>query len=161
MPLIKIFLRATLGPEMTQSVMNAVEKFLHEKNTTKFISKMYQLLLKGSPKPGLHKSKTKWEPDLNMKINDICSTQTGITGVHVLVDPELRPLENLESIHGLLNKTQLKFTQLALCVAKKCLVVSWKSDSSILTDGWLVEIKSRIPLEKNRISSQKTIQRIF
>lgn len=55
---------------MTLPVMNDIERFLYEGNTYKFISKMYRLLMNECPKPGLHKSRMKWESDLNVTIDE-------------------------------------------------------------------------------------------
>jgi len=228
---LRSFLRANVGLEMTLPVMTDVERFLCDGNTHKFISKMYCLLLNDGPKPGVHKSRMKWESDLNVTIDeqfwtelcqnslstiinaryrlinynflhqlyltpeklhsfksnlsemcfrcdtevgsflhctwlcmkvrpfwhDIGSTLTRITGVNVAVDPELCLLGNLTSIRHSLTNAQLKFIEVALCVAKKCIAVSWKSDSPLLIDRWSVEMNSCIPLEKNHLLSQKTI----
>lgn len=61
--------------------------------------------------------------------DDICSTLTKTTGVKVPVDPDLCLLGNLTSIRSSLNNVQRKFMETALWVAKKCIVVSQKSDS--------------------------------
>lgn len=80
--------------------------------------------------------------------HDICSTLTRIIGVNVPVDPEFCLLGNFTSIRGSLNNAHLKFMEVALCVAKKCIAVSWKSDSPLLIDRWSFEMNSCIPLEK-------------
>ena len=81
---IRSFLRANLGPEMILPVMNDIEKFLYEGNTCKFISKMYHLLMNKGQKPGLHKSRLKWESDLNVAIDeqlwaDLCQNSSSAT----------------------------------------------------------------------------------
>lgn len=45
--------------------------------------------------------------------------------------------------------------EVALCVAKKCIAVSWKSDSTLFIDKWSFDVK------KNHISSQKTVSHIY
>lgn len=85
----------------------------------------------------------------------ICSTLTKITGVEVPVNPELCLLQNLTSIHDSLNQTQLKFKETAECVAKKCITVSWKSDSLFLIDRLLLEMNKCKPLEKITHSLRK------
>lgn len=47
--------------------------------------------------------------------------------------------------------------ELALCVAKY-IAVTWTSDSPVLINRWYSEMNGCIPLEKNYILSQKTIQ---
>lgn len=59
------------------------------------------------------------------------------------------------------NKTQLKFIENALCVAKKCIMVSWKFYSPLRNDRWLFEMNSCIALDKNHILSQKTVRHLF
>ena len=93
--------------------------------------------------------------------HDISSTLTRITGVHVPVNPELCLLGNFTSIRRSLNSAQHKFIEIALTVTKKCIAVSWKSDSPLLIDRWSVEMNSCIPLEKNHLLSQKTIWHLF
>ena len=67
-----------MGPEITLPVMNDVERFLYEGNTDKFISKM------SLKKTGLHKSRMKWESDLNVTIEeqlwtDLCNNSLSTT----------------------------------------------------------------------------------
>jgi hypothetical protein len=78
--------------------------------------------------------------------HDISSTLTRITGVHVPVNPELCLLGNFTSIRRSLNSAQHKFIEIALTVTKKCIAVSWKSDSPLLIDRWSVEMNSCITL---------------
>lgn len=54
---LRSFLIATLGPKMTLTVLSDVEKLLHEGNVPGFISKVYDLLMEGASKVGLHKSR--------------------------------------------------------------------------------------------------------
>ena len=68
------------------------------------------------------------------------------TGVNVPVDPELWLLGNFKYLSFSKRcTTQIHWT---CCVAKKCIAVSWKSDSTLLIDRWSVEMNSCIPLEK-------------
>lgn len=67
---LRSFLRANLGPDMTLTVLNHIERLLCQENTSKFISKMYRLLLHEGPKPGLNKSKLKWEADLGVTTDE-------------------------------------------------------------------------------------------
>lgn len=54
---------------MAIPVISDVEKILFEGNACKFISQMYTLLLNNSPKPGLYKSRMRWESGLNIMID--------------------------------------------------------------------------------------------
>ena len=64
------------------------------------------------------------------------------------MDPELCLLGNFTCIRDSLNNAQFKFMGVALCVAKKCIAVSWKSDARVSIDGWSLEMNNCIPLEK-------------
>lgn len=44
---------------------------------------------------------------------------------------------------------------IALSVARKCIVVSWKSDSPLPISGWSLEINAGIPLQKITYSVRK------
>ena len=226
---LRFFLRTNLGPEMILPVLTNVEKMLHEGNVCKFISKMYSMLLNECPKPGLHRSRMRWESDLNIAIDeqlwsdlcqnslsatvnaryrlvhynflhqlyltpqklhkskpelsemcfrcgievgsflhctwlctkvrsfwyDFCNALTGITGVTFPLDPELCLLGSFTTFNGSLTKLQIKFAEIALCVARKCIAMTWKSDSPTLIDRWSVEMNSCIPLEKITYSLRK------
>lgn len=54
---------------MTLPMLNDLERLLHEENIPSFISKAYLLLMDDDPKPGLHKSREKWEFDLGVTIS--------------------------------------------------------------------------------------------
>lgn len=84
-----------------------------------------------------------------------------ITGVSVPLNPELCLLGELHIFGSRIHNAQLKFMKVALCVAKKCIAVSWKSDSPLFYCQVVFEMKSCIPLERNHILSQKTIQHFF
>ena len=49
-------------------MLNDLEGLLHEGNAPRLISKVYSLLMEDAPKPGLHKSREKWESDLGVTI---------------------------------------------------------------------------------------------
>lgn len=66
---LRSFLRTTLGPKMTLPVLSDIEKLLHEGNVPGFISKVYVLLMEGASKSGLHKSRGRWESDLDITID--------------------------------------------------------------------------------------------
>ena len=51
---------------MTLPTLSDLEKLLHEGNTPRLISKVYSLLMDDALKPGLHKSREKWESDLGV-----------------------------------------------------------------------------------------------
>lgn len=225
---LRSFLREGLGPGLSLPLLTDVEELLHG-DKCRFISRMYSLLLNGSPKPGVHKSRMRWETDLGITIDeqlwsdlcqdsmsatinaryrlvhynflhqlyltpqkihkskpelsemcfrcgvevgsflhctwlctkvrpfwfDFCDTMTKVTGVTFPLDPELCLLGNLTSISRFLPKSQIKFVEIALCVARKCLTVTWKSDSYLHIDRWSSEINSCIPLEKITYSLRK------
>lgn len=87
--------------------------------------------------------------------HEICSILTIVTGVKVPPDPELCLLGNMKHICGSLKKAQQKFIQIALSVAKKCIAISWKSDSLLVVNRWSSELNSCIPMEKITYSVKK------
>lgn len=96
--------------------------------------------------------------------HDLCDTLTKIAGVAFPLDPELCLLGNFTSISDSLSKAQMKFMDIALCVARKCIAVTWKSDSPLLIDRWSSEMNSCVPLEKvtyNLRRSNKTFLKIW
>ncbi len=54
---------------MTLPVLSDLEKLLYEGSTPRFISKVYSLLIGEALKPGLHRSREKWESDLGVTID--------------------------------------------------------------------------------------------
>ena len=52
-------------------------------------------------------------------------------------------------------KCQIKCMEIALCVARKCTTVTWKSDSPLLIDKWSLERNSCIPFENITYSLRK------
>ncbi len=87
--------------------------------------------------------------------HDFCYTLTRITGITVPWDPELCLLGVFPSIRGSLTNSQLKFMEIALCVASRPHIMqcgqyieTWKSDSALLIARWTSEMSSCIPLEK-------------
>ena len=76
------------------------------------------------------------------------------TGVNVPVDPELWLLGNFKYLSFSKRcTTQIHWT---CCVAKKCIAVSWKSDSTLLTGGLLRWIAA-FPWKKSLIVSENVI----
>ena len=51
--------------------------------------------------------------------------------------------------------TNIEFLSLALCVARKCIAITWKSDSQFSTGRWVSEINSCVPLEKMTYTLRK------
>jgi len=86
---------------------------------------------------------------------DFCHALTKITRVTFPLDPELCLLGKLTTFNGSLTKIQTKFVEISSCVARKCIAMTWKSDSPTLMDRWYVEINSCIPLEKITYSLRK------
>lgn len=66
---LRSFLRTNLGAEMNLPVVNDVKRL--ERNTLKFISKMYCLLVSEGPKPDMHKCGRKWE-STDEQLSDLC-----------------------------------------------------------------------------------------
>lgn len=219
---LRSFLKSALGPEMTLPMLGDLERLLHEGNTPRLISKVYSLLMDNAPKPGLHKSREKWESDLGVTIGtelwaELCQKsltatlnsryrltyynflhQTYLTpqklhkykpeisnlcfrwnieegsflhctwlctklntfwhdfsdiirkllGLHLPIDPQTCLLGDTTNIDARLRKAQKRFLSLALCVARKCIAIMWKSDSQLSIGRWVSEMKSCAPLEK-------------
>lgn len=79
---------------------------------------------------------------------DFCDVLSKITQILLPVDPELCLLGNFMKIDKPLNKLQLKFVEIALALARKCVAATWKSDSPLPITKWYLEMNSCIPLEK-------------
>ena len=90
--------------------------------------------------------------------HDLCDVLTSITGTTFPLDPELCLLGNFTSVSDSLTRTQMKFIDIALCVARKCIAITWKSDSPLLIDRWTSEMNSCIPLEKITYNLRKRYQ---
>lgn len=86
---------------------------------------------------------------------DFCSVLTKITRMSLPVDPEFCLLGNLRKIDKTLNKFQKHFLRIALAVARKCIAVSWKSDSPLSITKWYLEMNRCVPLEKITFSLRK------
>ena len=69
---VRDYLRKTCGPDMVLPVFTNVENLLHsnEQCSYRFISNMYLMLLNLCPRVGLHKSRERWESDLNITIDE-------------------------------------------------------------------------------------------
>ena len=55
---------------------------------------------------------------------------------------------NFTSISANLRRHKIKFVEVALGVARKCIAITWKSDSPVAIAKWFSEINSCVPLEK-------------
>ena len=88
---------------------------------------------------------------------DFCDTLTKITGSTFPLDPELCLLGDFTSLNRSSTKSQIKCMEMALCVARKCITLTWTSDSPLLIDRWSLEMNSCIPLEKITYSLRKGI----
>lgn len=82
---------------------------------------------------------------------DICSTLSKITGVNVPLDAELCLLGNFTSFSGSFSGAQFKFMEVVLSVARKCIAVSWKSDSPLPIDRWFFVDKQLCPPSKKHL----------
>lgn len=58
-------------------------------------------------------------------------------------------------IDKILNRFQTHFLEMALAVARKCITVSWKSDSPLFITKWYLEMNRLMPLEKITYSLRK------
>ncbi len=200
------FLKTSLGPTMTLPTLSDLERLLHEGNAPRLISKVYCLLMNDAPKPGLHKSRERWESDLSITIcpelwSELCHKsltatinsryrlthynflhQTYITpqklqkykleisslcfrcgidessflhctwsctklktfwhdfsdiimtkllGLQLPSCPQTCLLGDSTRIDAQLRKTQKKFLAVSLCIARKCIAITWKSDSHL------------------------------
>ena len=126
------------------------------------------LLLDEGPKPGLHKSRARMESDLNIQlmnssgqiyVSAVCQLPL-ITGTHwfTIISSINCTSPHRNSINQTKSSTnsQIKFMEIALCVARECLTVTWKSDSPLLVDRWkwtavFLLKRSHIVLEKDTI----------
>ena len=79
---------------------------------------------------------------------DICDTLTKILDRPFPLDPEVCLLGNFTSISRRLRRHQIKFIEVALGVARKCISITWKSDSLLPIARWFSEMNSCVPLEK-------------
>lgn len=77
----------------------------------------------------------------------VCDTISSIHGVAFPLDPEVCLLGNFTNAN-LRQSHTIKLTEILLAIAKKCIALKWKSDSSLPVAMWLSEVNSCIPLEK-------------
>ncbi len=87
---------------------------------------------------------------------DLCDTLSNITKTLIPLDPELCLIGNFRKIEKPLNKYQTKFLKIALAVARKCIAVTWKSDSPLPLTKWYTEMNSCVPLEKITYTLRKS-----
>ena len=85
---------------------------------------------------------------LNTFWHDFSDIVTKLLGVHLPLDPQICLLGDTTNIDARLRKPQKKFLSLALCVARICIAVAWKSDSRLSIRRWVSEMNSCVPLEK-------------
>lgn len=69
------------------------------------------------------------------------------------LDPQTCLLGDTTNIHARLRKAHKKFLLLALCVARKCIAITWKSVSELSIGRWDSEMNSCVPPEKLHIQS--------
>ena len=67
---LQSFLREKLGNSMLLFQIKGIEFLIQGRGIKKFISSMYKLLQKSSPKIGIQKSRQRWETDLNISIDE-------------------------------------------------------------------------------------------
>lgn len=72
---------------------------------------------------------------------------TKLTGFTFPLDPQICLLGNFTTSNAHLRNLQKKFLTVALCIARKCIAIPWKSDSHLPIARWLYEMKTCIPLE--------------
>ena len=77
----------------------------------------------------------------------VCDTISSIHGVAFPLDPEVCLLGNFTNTN-LRQSHTIKLTEILLAIAKKCIALKWKLDSSLPVAMWLSEVNSCIPLEK-------------
>ncbi|XP_059847237.1 uncharacterized protein LOC132406065 [Hypanus sabinus] len=67
---LRAYLREKLGQTMLLPKSHEIETLIQKGKIKKFISCMYNLIQKQAIKQGVHKSRQKWESDLNIKIEE-------------------------------------------------------------------------------------------
>ena len=77
----------------------------------------------------------------------VCDTISSIHRVVFPLDPEVCLLGNFTNTN-LRQSHTIKLTEILLAIAKKCIALKWKLDSSLPVAMWLSEVNSCIPLEK-------------
>ena len=234
---LRDYLRRTLGPEMTLPVFSDVENLLHsdDQSSYRFISNMYNVLMGKCSREGIHKSRERWETDLNITIDqglwsdlcsdslsatvnsryrlthynflhqlyytpqklhkykpeisdrcfrcgveegtflhctwqcikvrpfwrDLCETLANIIEAPFPLDPELCLLGNFTEISAGLRRHKIKFIEVALGMARKCIAITWKSDSAPPIARWFSEMNSCVHLEKITFEKSKRSRNVF
>ena len=79
---------------------------------------------------------------------DLCDTLAKIIDAPFPLDPELCLLGNFTTISANIRRHKIKFIEVALGVARKCISTTWKSDSPVPIAKWFAEMNSCVPLEK-------------
>ncbi len=77
---------------------------------------------------------------------DICNTLTKIMDTPIPLDPGLCLLRNVSNLK--LSQNSRKFIDIAFTVSRKCIALTWKSDSSLSILKWISEMRTCLPLEK-------------
>lgn len=78
--------------------------------------------------------------------SDICDTMTKIINIQIPRTPELCLLGNATNLK--FGWSSGKLVDLALTVSRKCIALTWKSDSSLSISKLQSEIMTCLPLEK-------------
>ena len=68
---------------------------------------------------------------------DFCDIMTKFTGFTFSVDSQICLLGNLTTISANLRNFQKKFLEIASCIARRCIAMTWKSDSHLLIARWV------------------------
>lgn len=63
------------------------------------------------------------------------------------LDPEICLLGNFTNVN-LRNNFNIKYTEITLATVRKCVRLTWKSDSPLSITRWLSEMNKCIPMEK-------------
>lgn len=77
---------------------------------------------------------------------DICDTLTKIMETPIPLDPGLCLLGNTTNLN--LTQSSRKFIDIAFTVSRKCIALTWKSDSPLSISKWISEMMTCLPLEK-------------
>ena len=77
---------------------------------------------------------------------DICDTLTKITATPIPLDPGLCLLGNTTNFK--LSQSSRKLIDIAFTVSRKCVALTWKSDSSLSISKWISEMMTCLPFEK-------------
>jgi len=75
---------------------------------------------------------------------DFCCVLTKIRQISLPVNPEFCLLGKFMKIDKMVNSFQKHFLEITLAVARKCIAVSWKSDSPLSVTRWYLEMKEEV-----------------